>query len=640
MTCRWSGYGEDYDFWVEARAATRADDFDAWIRHWFLEVEDQAEYLDRLGADRVARLRAKGRADSWRDDEAAYPPDLDAPPNRWELAATWGARHLADRVLALDADAVLAGAGVANLSAWLGGRQGARAGERRAAHGRDRALGLRPVDRRPVRAQPPQLPAVDDARTTRRRCSGRSSAAPGTTTLACLGGAQVDRFGNVNSTLIPDGPFLVGSGGGNDVASVCAEAIVVALLSPERTPPECGYITSPGRAVRALVTDLGTFVKPTPDDELVLVAVPAGPEPLDDRIEAARAACGWDVAGRRRRRELAPPEPQTRSRSSGAGTRAAGSCGRADRSIDRHPLSALHRTFSRAPPGTGPSVRRAMSGVVLDRVTKRFGDVVAVDDLSLDVEDEEFLVLLGPSGCGKSTALRMIAGLEDITAGEIRIGDRVVNDVEPKNRDVAMVFQSYALYPHMTVRRNIEFPLKSRNVDEGRASGAGRTRRRQSLGLGDLLDRKPGAALGWATPTGRARAGDRAPAARLPHGRAAVEPRRQAAGADAGRARRAPAPARGDDHLRHARPGRGDDDGRSHRDPQRGRLQQVGATAGRLRRAGEPVRRPVHRQPADEHGAGERGHERRAPRRRAPGMRRARSRRRSPRRSSERIRSR
>ena len=118
---------------------------------------------------------------------------------------------------------------------------------------------------------------------------------PGTTTVACLGGAQVDRFGNVNSTLIPGGPFLVGSGGGNDVASVCAEAIVVATLTPQRTPADCGYVTSPGRAVRALVTDLGILEKPEDGSELVLTAVPAGPAPLGERVEAARAACGWTL---------------------------------------------------------------------------------------------------------------------------------------------------------------------------------------------------------------------------------------------------------------------------------------------------------------------------------------------------------
>ncbi|HEX5615364.1 MAG TPA: ABC transporter ATP-binding protein [Acidimicrobiia bacterium] len=126
--------------------------------------------------------------------------------------------------------------------------------------------------------------------------------------------------------------------------------------------------------------------------------------------------------------------------------------------------------------------------MVFTGVTKRFGDVTAVDDLDLEVLDEEFLVLLGPSGCGKSTALRMIAGLEDPTEGVITIGDRVVNDIEPRDRDIAMVFQSYALYPHMTVRKNIEFPL--RTLD--RAERATRVNDVANvLGLENLLDRKP-----------------------------------------------------------------------------------------------------------------------------------------------------
>jgi ABC-type sugar transport system ATPase subunit len=128
--------------------------------------------------------------------------------------------------------------------------------------------------------------------------------------------------------------------------------------------------------------------------------------------------------------------------------------------------------------------------VALDHVTKRFDDVAAVDDLTLEVADEEFLVLLGPSGCGKSTALRMIAGLEDPTDGTITIGDRVVNDVEAKDRDVSMVFQSYALYPHMTVRRNIEFPLRSRKVPAAERATLVQEAA-ESLSLTELLDRKP-----------------------------------------------------------------------------------------------------------------------------------------------------
>src|SRR5690242_18188427 len=103
-----------------------------------------------------------------------------------------------------------------------------------------------------------------------------------------------------------------------------------------------------------------------------------------------------------------------------------------------------------------------MAGVTLDHVTKRYGDVTAVTDLNIQIQDREFLVLVGPSGCGKSTALRMIAGLEDISDGDIYIGDRRVNEVAPKDRDIAMVFQSYALYPHMSVYDNMAFGLKLR----------------------------------------------------------------------------------------------------------------------------------------------------------------------------------
>src|SRR3989441_9037114 len=131
-----------------------------------------------------------------------------------------------------------------------------------------------------------------------------------------------------------------------------------------------------------------------------------------------------------------------------------------------------------------------MATVTFDHVTKKYGDVLAVDDLNLGILDGEFMVLVGPSGCGKTTALRMIAGLEEISSGELKIGDRVVNDVAPKDRDIAMVFQSYALYPHMTVRDNLAFGLKLRKVPKPEIE-----RRVQEaagiLDIGRYLDRKP-----------------------------------------------------------------------------------------------------------------------------------------------------
>ena len=137
-----------------------------------------------------------------------------------------------------------------------------------------------------------------------------------------------------------------------------------------------------------------------------------------------------------------------------------------------------------------------MAQIVLDDVTKVYGgNTRAVDSLSLDIPDGDFTVFVGPSGCGKSTALRMIAGLEDITSGTISIGERVVNDLPPKDRDIAMVFQNYALYPHMTVEENLAFGLQLRKTpkqEQQRRVGDVA----KMLGLEPYLKRKPAALSG------------------------------------------------------------------------------------------------------------------------------------------------
>src|SRR5579864_8358271 len=131
-----------------------------------------------------------------------------------------------------------------------------------------------------------------------------------------------------------------------------------------------------------------------------------------------------------------------------------------------------------------------MANLRIEHLNKRYGPVTVLDDIDLCIEDGEFVVLVGPSGCGKSTLLRMIAGLEQITSGEIRIGGRLANELAPQDRDAAMVFQSYALYPHMTVRENMSFGLRLRGMPRPRieqivlAAAA-------KLEIGSLLERKP-----------------------------------------------------------------------------------------------------------------------------------------------------
>ena len=187
-----------------------------------------------------------------------------------------------------------------------------------------------------------------------------------------------------------------------------------------------------------------------------------------------------------------------------------------------------------------------MAEIRFERATVIYpgADVPAVDDLDLGIADGELMVLVGPSGSGKSTALRALAGLEEVYAGTVYIDGEDVTDLEPKDRDVAMVFQNYALYPYLNVADNIGFPLKMAKVSKAERAQAGarggrdaRARRSARAQAGPAL-RRP-------APAGGDGAGDRARAEGLPDGRAAVEPRREAARGDARRHRGAPAPAAG-----------------------------------------------------------------------------------------------
>ena len=174
-----------------------------------------------------------------------------------------------------------------------------------------------------------------------------------------------------------------------------------------------------------------------------------------------------------------------------------------------------------------------MASITFDRVTLQYpgAERPSVSDLSLHIDDGEFLVLVGPSGCGKSTTLRMLAGLEQVSEGSILIDDTDVTEKDPKDRDIAMVFQNYALYPHMTVAENMGFALKTREEAEGRDPRAGRRGSRAARPHGISRPQAEGA-LGRPAPARRHGSCDRALAAGVLHGRAALEPRRQAARAD------------------------------------------------------------------------------------------------------------
>ena len=241
-----------------------------------------------------------------------------------------------------------------------------------------------------------------------------------------------------------------------------------------------------------------------------------------------------------------------------------------------------------------------MARIVIEGVTKVFsGGVVAVDDVSIEVADGEFLVLVGPSGCGKTTLLRIVAGLEEVTDGEVVIGDTLVTDMPPRDRDVAMVFQNYALYPHMTVAENLSIGLRLRRRPKTEVQRP-RRRGRARPGARPAARAQAGGALGRPAPARRDGTGDGARAAGVPHGRAALEPRRQAARPDARRARPDPRPGEDDDALRHPRPGRGDDARRSGGRHARRRRPAARHAAEPLPPPRQPVRGGVHRLAVDE----------------------------------------
>ena len=240
-----------------------------------------------------------------------------------------------------------------------------------------------------------------------------------------------------------------------------------------------------------------------------------------------------------------------------------------------------------------------MASVTYEHVYKRFGDVIAVNDLNIKIADKEFLVFVGPSGCGKTTSLRLLAGLEEITDGRILIGDRVVNDVPPKDRDIAMVFQSYALYPHMSVYDNMAFGLKLRKTPKAEIDQRVKEAA-EILGISQFLDRKPKQLSGGQrqrVAVGRAIVRDPAvflfdePLSNL-DAKLRVQTRAEHQQA-------APAPGH-HLHLRDPRPGGGHDHGDPHRRDEGRHAAADRHAAEPVRSSGQHLRRRLHRQPVDE----------------------------------------
>ena len=246
-----------------------------------------------------------------------------------------------------------------------------------------------------------------------------------------------------------------------------------------------------------------------------------------------------------------------------------------------------------------------MAEIRIERISKTYpgGKAPAVRDVSLTVADSEFMVLLGPSGCGKTTLLRMIAGLEYPDAGRIFIGDRDVTDLPPRKRGIAMVFQSYAVFPHLTVFENIAFGLRMQKRPNAEVSE--RVERAASLlQLEPYLQRYPAQLSGGQRQrVAVARAIVMEPVGAA-DGRAAQQPRRAAAPAVPRRAQEAGRRGQDDHRLRHPRSGRGAQPGRPHRRDARGPDRPGRRADGGVRSAGRAVRRRLHRQPADELPAG------------------------------------
>jgi acyl CoA:acetate/3-ketoacid CoA transferase alpha subunit/acyl CoA:acetate/3-ketoacid CoA transferase beta subunit len=299
-------YGEDIAHWSAVAAACADGSLDAYVDKWVLGPSRHEDYLSLVGPEQLLWLEARSDPMSWKADADAHPIIEDPVVTNWEHAAALGAREVERVVDDLDADAVLAGAGAANLAAWVAVAR-ARASGRRVVLTAELGLwGYEPTPADPYIFNQrvfPATPYLSDASSV----LGMVIGGPGTRTVGCLGAAEVDRDGCLNSTRLAGGRFLVGSGGANDVATRAAACVVVTLARPERLPETAAYVTSPGQRVVSVVTDKGILRRD--DWTLRVAAVPAGAGTVAERVAAFAASCGYEPEVARHVEELPAVRP-------------------------------------------------------------------------------------------------------------------------------------------------------------------------------------------------------------------------------------------------------------------------------------------------------------------------------------------
>lgn len=294
-----AGYGEDYAFRRDFKDASRSDAaLDAWVRRWVLDCPDHAAYVERLGTERIGALRAGFDPQAWRPLLAHKRAGIscDAEYSDAEAMIILAAREIGRRVRAEGHKTVLAGAGVANLAAWLAVAALKAEGVEVELVAEAGFFGYAP------RFGDPYLFSVANMFSNKMHSGfmsvlGLLAAGSGNRCLAVIGAGQVDRRGNINSTRQSDGSFLVGSGGANDLGNGASDVLVLCAASPKRLVPDVPYVTTSGRHVRTLVTQLGVFEKPQQDAAFALARLaPARPAASPGAVmEAVAASCGWPV---------------------------------------------------------------------------------------------------------------------------------------------------------------------------------------------------------------------------------------------------------------------------------------------------------------------------------------------------------